>query len=366
MKLKIILFGLLLNCIQFSFSQQRKEIAIPDIPGYLVLKCDLHIHSVFSDGSVWPTIRIAEAWMEGLDAISLTEHIRWHKFKEDIATCSDVNRSYDSALEFANEKGILLIKGGEITREMPPGHFNALFLEDVNKLNVDAPIEALREAKKQGAFVHWNHPGNKWHDIHTTFFEEGLFQGIEVCNGNRFYEEAFKWANNKGLTLFSNSDIHHLISTTYDLNNSHRPLTLVLAKERTVEAMRDACFKGNTVAYFENTLVGKEKFLNGIFNASIEYLRPRNIEYQNTIDIRIYNKSDIDYKLEKNEENNGLNFPEKVVIKAHSITIVSVVIDNPENAKNIWAKYKVANLRISPSEKLEVEISINNDLLSLR
>ena len=53
----------------------RNEISIPGIDGYQTLKCDFHIHTVFSDGSVWPNIRVEEAWREGLDAIAMTDHI---------------------------------------------------------------------------------------------------------------------------------------------------------------------------------------------------------------------------------------------------------------------------------------------------
>ena len=31
----------------------------PDIPGYKTLVTDLHQHTVFSDGSVWPDIRVS-------------------------------------------------------------------------------------------------------------------------------------------------------------------------------------------------------------------------------------------------------------------------------------------------------------------
>jgi len=34
---------------------------IPDIPGYYTIKCDLHMHTVFSDGKVWPTVRVDAA-----------------------------------------------------------------------------------------------------------------------------------------------------------------------------------------------------------------------------------------------------------------------------------------------------------------
>ncbi|HAO89312.1 MAG TPA: PHP domain-containing protein, partial [Gammaproteobacteria bacterium] len=36
---------------------------------------DLHTHSVFSDGHVWPRIRVGEAIRDGLDAMAGTEHL---------------------------------------------------------------------------------------------------------------------------------------------------------------------------------------------------------------------------------------------------------------------------------------------------
>ncbi|MCX6329637.1 MAG: hypothetical protein NTZ85_09025, partial [Bacteroidia bacterium] len=59
----------------------RQEILLPNIPGYLTLKCDFHLHTVFSDGVVWPTVRVNEAWEDGLDAIAITDHIEGHPKK---------------------------------------------------------------------------------------------------------------------------------------------------------------------------------------------------------------------------------------------------------------------------------------------
>ena len=54
----------------------RKMILVPEIDGYLTLKGDFHMHTVFSDGSVWPDTRVEEAWSDGLDAIAITDHDR--------------------------------------------------------------------------------------------------------------------------------------------------------------------------------------------------------------------------------------------------------------------------------------------------
>ena len=105
-------------CLMSAQAQRRNEIQVPNLNGYTTLKCDFHMHSVFSDGLVWPTVRVDEAYREGLDAISLTEHIEYRPHKKDII--ADHNRSYELSQKQAKKLGILLIRGSEITRSMPP------------------------------------------------------------------------------------------------------------------------------------------------------------------------------------------------------------------------------------------------------
>ena len=82
-------------------ARERAEINIPDILGYKTLKCDFHLHTVFSDGNVWPPIRVDEAWLQGLDAISITDHLEYQPHDEDIK--ADHNRSYELARARAEE-----------------------------------------------------------------------------------------------------------------------------------------------------------------------------------------------------------------------------------------------------------------------
>jgi len=74
----------------------------PDIEGYLTLKTDLHMHSVFSDGSVWPDIRVQEALMDGLDAIAITEHLEYQPHLADIPH-PDRNRAIALAQQEAKD-----------------------------------------------------------------------------------------------------------------------------------------------------------------------------------------------------------------------------------------------------------------------
>jgi hypothetical protein len=174
---RFILLWLILQLVLCGLAagDTRREIHFPDIIGYKTLKCDFHIHTVFSDGLVWPTVRVDEAWEEGLDAIALTDHIEYQPHKKDIPT--NHNRPFEIALSHAEKKKeLLLIKGAEITRDTPPGHFNAIFLQDIVPLDTNDLRDAVKAAAGQGGFVTWNHPFWKpeakgWLDIHTDLYQ---------------------------------------------------------------------------------------------------------------------------------------------------------------------------------------------------
>ena len=84
----LLLTGMLSMNLTHAQSLTKEEqvwkIYFPDIPGYRTLVCDFHLHTVFSDGSVWPDFRVQEAIRDGLDAISITEHLEFQPKEEDI------------------------------------------------------------------------------------------------------------------------------------------------------------------------------------------------------------------------------------------------------------------------------------------
>ncbi|HHM21530.1 MAG TPA: PHP domain-containing protein, partial [Bacteroidetes bacterium] len=88
---------------------------------------DLHIHTAFSDGSVWPDIRVQEALRDSVDAIAMTEHLEYQPHANDLPH-ADRNRSYQIAEQNARAHNLIVINGSEITRKMPPGHCNAIFI----------------------------------------------------------------------------------------------------------------------------------------------------------------------------------------------------------------------------------------------
>jgi len=338
-----------------AIGQSRREIHFPDILGYKTLKCDLHMHTVFSDGMVWPTVRVDEAWREGLDVISITDHIEYQPHKGDIPT--NHNRPYDIALGRAREKNILLIRGTEITRETPPGHFNAIFLKDANPVDTKELTDAMKAADTQGAFIFWNHPGWKpehkgWFDIHTTLYENKWMRGIEVANGGTYYPEAHQWALEKNLTMMGNSDIHSPALKLETTPDDHRTMTLVFAKEKSAEALKKALIEGRTTVWLDKQLIGRRTFLRAIFKESVEIGKPHN-SYRGTISVEIKNRSDIDIEMERT----GKQGPRAVTLAANATTIFKTRVG--KTAEVVELSYVVRNFRIAPDKGLPVSLTID-------
>jgi len=336
----------------------RQEIRMPDIAGYQTLACDFHMHTVFSDGSVWPAYRVREAWMEGLDAIAITDHIEGQPSKTFMG--GDQNASYEIARKEADKYPLMLIKGGEITRSMPPGHLNALFLEDIAAVEKEDPMAAIEEANKQGAFVFWNHPGwqaqqpdtNKWWDVHTQLHQKGWLHGIEVYNWDEWYPVAFDWCNHRGLAYMANSDIHIVASHRFNLKDYDRPMTLVFAKEKSKDAIKEALFARRTVARFLNQLAGPENLLRQLFHASIIIHPPFRVQQDHTVHVEITNPTDLMFVLENNKVPAGA--PGNLTLHPGGTVIISCQMTQNE----LSLPYRVTNLHTGKQQVLEVSLDI--------
>jgi hypothetical protein len=341
-----------------------RTISFPDTEDYLTLSTDLHTHSVFSDGHVWPNIRVAEAQKDSIDVLAITEHLEYQPHINQIPH-EDRNSSYVEAKKSASGSDLIVINGSEITREMPPGHINAVFVKDANKLhnmdpkllpeakelieeraqgaelpeeemrvienyalgNLWPALEALVEAKKQGAFVFWNHPmwGSQAPDgiarldeMHKEFIEKGLLHGIEIVNTNTYSEEAFNIALENNLALIGTSDVHNLIEWDYDASkNEHRPITL--------ESIMSVSSNG----YTKGTQILKMEIKN---NSSA------NMVLQNLSDVNFSNNDDL------------ITIPKNGKINLQVKTL--------ENLESLNLKFKVLNALTAPKENPIVEFRI--------
>lgn len=284
-----------------------RQIAIPDTAGFKVLKGDFHTHTLFSDGQVMPVDRVREAEQNGLDVIAITDHIevrpffsakgRW-KLAEEIG--NDFNIAYNLAKPEAEKRNLLLVPATEITKSsMPPGHFNVLFAEDVNPIAAAVADwrEMFRIAAGQGGFLLWDHPGwqapssggiergapLRFTDVHEELYKQGLMHGIEIFNGVQYYPVVSDWCNERDLAIFANSDIHASELNQYGIQNPFRPVTLVLAKERSLESVREAIFARRTIGWAAGMLWGRDPWLPELFNASVEIkaITPGTLELTN-------------------------------------------------------------------------------------
>ena len=343
------------SCATFA---QRKLNSLPDIPGYQTLKGDFHVHTDFSDGAVWPTFRIDEAVREGIDIIAITDHIEVLPHKEYIK--SSLNASYNIASPVAKEKNIILIHACEITRPMPTGHFNALFIQDADKLVNDDFMKVVEEAINQDAFIFWNHPGwktqqpdgiPKFYPPQEELYKKGWLHGIEFYNTKWGYQFVLDWCSQKNLTVFGNSDVHIAASDFWEFNKGGvRPVTLVFAKERSEAGVKDALKNGRTLALFHgDSLAGKKEWGEAFFRNSIRVKSPH-LEDKDNVWIEIVNNSSVPYFLKNVNQDQE---PKEINIQPLAATVVKLPKSSPGTYKFI-----VGNILVATRKALELELKL--------
>lgn len=362
MRLKKILLAIILIIVSISsfsqFHRQESDLYFPDIKGYKTLKCDFHTHTVFSDGQVWPDYRVFEAINDGLDVIAITDHIEHRPNLADLP--ADHNRAFEIAKETGEEYGIIVIHGAEITRDMPPGHFNALFITDANKLETEKVEDAIAEAINQGAFVYWNHPCWKaqqpdtvvWFDIHTKLFNKGYIHGIEIVNFSQFCPEAFKWANEKNLTYMSGSDVHS--TTPMSKFEKHRPITLVFVKDKDEESIHKALNDKLTLVFYNETMYGESKLLLELLQRSLVIKKTFDKE-NNILVFDITNISSVPVILESDP-----SLPRRTVPKTLTIGAKSNIHFHVDLSKGTFKSinFKVLNFMYDVNKKLDYQLKL--------
>ena len=364
-----------------------RKIFFPDIDGYKTLLTDFHQHTIFSDGSVWPTIRVEEAIKDGLDAISLTEHLEYQPYSKDIPN-PDRNRAYNIAKSFAENKNksldrkLIVINGQEITRSMPPGHINAIFLNDANKLlHPKDSLKGILAANKQDAFVFWNHPAwpaqrsdgiAKLDEFHKYLIEKKLLHGIEVVNELYYSEEALKLALENDLTIMGTSDIHGLVDWLFkvpDDNESsnstlpgHRPVTIIFSKDKSEDGIKDALFEGRTAVFYNELLIGKEENLKPLVEKCLVINNINDLELGYSEDgkstikkVEIKNVSDAPFTLKNLNSFTFETNSDIINIMPNSIHSISVKTKGePLNE----LKFEVLNGIIAPKKYLNISLQI--------
>ena len=298
----------------------RTEIYIPQVNGYNVYKADLHCHTICSDGRVTPGHRVREAWRDGLDVMAIADHMEYRRYekrfteylkeyfpeaitvkhttKDASDIMVDLNYSVKWAQKYGKEYPVLIIPAAEITRD--EGHYNALFSTDNNLIPNNDPLQAIRNAKAQGCLIQHNHPGKRRASVDMTEFEktvygEGLIDGIEVMNGGEFYPKVIDRALEMGLFMASNTDIHANTESDYRGTELGRSMTFILAKEKTLESIREALEAKRTICYSYDRFAGEESLLKDLFNACVTFTMLSKNEKKGTTTYTVTNMSSLPF-----------------------------------------------------------------------
>ena len=359
-----------------SYSQERK-VFFKSPEGVYFISSDLHIHSVFSDGAVWPTVRVDEAIRDSLDLISLTEHLEYQSHISDIPH-TNRNRSFQIAGGYVQKRPLAVVHGTEITKPMPPGHFNAIFVKDANKffdknkepLNF---IKGIKEANNQGAFVFWNHPmweANrsdgiaKLDPIHKEVINKKLLHGIEVVNFDTFSEEAMQIALDYELTMMGTSDVHILIEWDFNIEKEsfHRPITFIMSKNRTIKSIRDALFNGDTFIWYRDLIIGKSNNLKQVIENNLEVIskgygfKGRKVEI---LQLELRNKSVAPISLNYIGEYTFHNDYKFIELEPRSSKIIYVKTKKIKEAIDL--EFEILNYVIAPKTNLKTIKTITID-----
>jgi predicted metal-dependent phosphoesterase TrpH len=362
MKRTFVLIALL-SCASVARAQHDHEhmngraIEFPDVQGYLSLTCDLHMHSVFSDGDVWPNIRVQEALRDELDCIAITEHLEYQPHKADIPH-PDRNRAFDLAARTASNSDLIVIRGSEITRSLPFGHANSIFLTDANPMVQDEAVDAYAEAQRQGGFTFMNHPNwtaqrkdgvARLEEMNLTLIEKGQVQGIEVVNDLTYSDEALEIALEHNLAIIGTSDIHGLVDWQFDIpGGGHRPVTIVFAKDRSQEAIKEALLARRTVAWYMDTLIGREEHVAPLIEASLSVTSAAYQGDSSIMKVTIQNASESEFTLKNTSAYRFHDRADLMMIPPHHS--VDVLVKTGEILTEIELSFDVLNVITAPGQ----------------
>lgn len=192
-----------------------------------IIKCDLHIHSHFSDGKLSIAEIVDLYGHHGFGAIAITDHLCEersiighfsHRLKYSLSKDSFPNYIHEIQIQSERalkEYGMLLIPGFEITKNSFVNHRSAhmLILGITEFINPEQSVEKiLQTAKDLGALTIAAHPfptGEfEFQTFHLWSKRHCLSKLIDAWEINSRKNISFEVLNS-GLPIIASSDFHH-------------------------------------------------------------------------------------------------------------------------------------------------------------
>jgi hypothetical protein len=221
--------------------------------------------------------------------------------------------------------------------------------------------------QKQGAFVSYNHPNYSWWDkkdtslftpFHKELLDKGILQGVEVVNSNRYNIIAHRMAMQYNLTMLCNTDEHYDNYARY--YKTHRPMTLVFAKSRTAEGIREALLARRTALYFDDYIVARKPEAEAFLKSSLLITTEKKMvrKGEPVLLVNFNNTSDIPYKVRFTAPYMIEDYPlGQTTLAPHTTTTLML--------KALWTypqqvpvEMEVYNILVSPEEALKTIFNI--------
>ena len=133
-------------------------------------------------------------------------------------------------------------------------------------------------------------------------YDEGLIDGIEAFNSADLYPLAIERAKKYGFFLIGATDAHISTSRDYLAFTPIRNMTLIFAKDKSLESLREALLDRRAIAYGWGTLSGEESLLKDLFKASMQ-TRVERTDAAGVRTVAITNTTSIAYTLRIGDDN---------------------------------------------------------------
>jgi hypothetical protein len=189
---------------------------------------------------------------------------------------------------------------------------------------------------------------------------------MEVVNMFDYYPEVLTWCLEKRCAVLGNSDTHGPIEFEYrPYPDRSRPMTLVFAKERSAEAIKEAILARRTAVKRGGELIGEDQWLRQIFENSITFdTKAVSARGRDRVLLRVMNHSDIPYTLVLAAPDTNIQVPPELKLEAGKTALMSVRPRKDSLTLNgpLTVNYEVTNLHVGAGKKMVYPITLQMDV----
>jgi hypothetical protein len=151
------------------------------------------------------------------------------------------------------------------------------------------------------------------------------------------------------------------------LHGDHRPVTLVFAKEKSLDGVREALDNQRTAVFAEGMVYGREQELDPLFKACVKVKGVKFSDKQ--VSFTLENKSSIPVTLSKAPGSEHIWYPRYITIPPMSSITVSaklLLVDNKQpkfdpSTKEVSVNFYVDNYLVGPSKPLTFSVTATRD-----